>query len=156
VFIKIKDQWNGYLVFAGAPLDGEMASLIAQYDISSRVIQVAGFSASTLEALYNGAFALVYLSRFEGFGLPIIEAQACGCPVLCSSDCGPFPEIVGDSAVLRPSKDIDGFAEAILRLEGLSERESLIKKGFQNVEKFSAQRMVNDYARLYREILEEK
>ena len=68
-----------------------------------------------LEALYNGAVALLFPSRFEGFGWPAIEAQACGCPVLCS-DAGSLGEVVGNSGFVRGPDDEEAFVAELRRL----------------------------------------
>ncbi|HET8568512.1 MAG TPA: glycosyltransferase family 1 protein [Candidatus Limnocylindria bacterium] len=67
------------------------------------------------DSLVGGADALVYPSRFEGFGLPPLEAMALGTPVLTTT-AGAIPETVGDAALLRGPDDIDGMAEALVRL----------------------------------------
>jgi glycosyltransferase involved in cell wall biosynthesis len=154
VFLKIKDKWAGNIVFAGAPIDKEMALLVQESNISCRVIEVISPDDGLLEALYNKAFALLFPSRFEGFGFPIIEAQACGCPVLCSSDCAPFSEIVRDSAIMKLSHDVDGFAAAIIRLsQDTSARQGLVSKGLENSKRFATDRMINEYVSLYKRLL---
>ncbi len=74
-----------------------------------------------LEALYSTAMALLYPSRFEGFGWPIIEAQACGCPVICA-DREPMSEIGGEAALTHDVDDEAGFARSILQLADPAER----------------------------------
>jgi glycosyltransferase involved in cell wall biosynthesis len=74
-----------------------------------------------LAALYSGATLFVFPSEYEGFGLPVLEAMACGVPVLCSNSSS-LPEVAGDAAVLLDPGDSDSWAEAIQRLladEGL-------------------------------------
>ncbi len=66
-----------------------------------------------LPALYAGARAMVMPSRYEGFGLPCLEAMACGVPVVAAS-AGALPETVGDAALLADPDDADGFAQAML------------------------------------------
>jgi glycosyltransferase involved in cell wall biosynthesis len=68
-----------------------------------------------LPALYSGALALVYPSLYEGFGLPPLEAMACGTPVVTSNGTS-LPEIAGDAAVLVDPEDVDSIAEGILRV----------------------------------------
>ncbi len=65
-----------------------------------------------LVALYNAAALFVYPSIFEGFGLPPLEAMACGTPVICSNTSS-FPDVVGDAALTVAPLDVDGLAEAM-------------------------------------------
>ena len=98
IFALTKNEWDGQLVFAGLGLTPELRSLGEMLGVLDRVVEVAGPDNDLLEALYSSAFALLYPSRFEGFGWPIIEAQACGCPVLCANR-EPMSEIGGDAAL---------------------------------------------------------
>ena len=83
------------------------------------------------------ASVMVWLSLYEGFGLPIVEAQAAGTPVVCSNaTC--LPEVAGDAAVLMEPRDIDAIAAAIERcLDDEPFRQDLIAKGYENIKRFS-------------------
>lgn len=87
-----------------------------------------------LPALYRGARALLFPSLFEGFGLPILEAQACGCPVL-TSNISSMPEVAGSGAIFVNPYDIDDIVRGMEQLTVNSEQ--LIKAGFENVKRFS-------------------
>jgi glycosyltransferase involved in cell wall biosynthesis len=87
-------------------------------------------------ALLAGASVFVFPTFYEGFGLPIIEAQACGTPVLTSSTTS-NPEIAGRGAMIVDPKDTDGVAEAISELlDSESLRRELVQKGFENIKRF--------------------
>jgi glycosyltransferase involved in cell wall biosynthesis len=146
-----KNDWNGQLVLAGDPLSKELHSLGESLGILDRIVEVANPDSVILEALYSSAVALIYPSRFEGFGWPIIEAQACGCPVICSNR-EPLPEVAGDAALLRDSDDDVGFASDILRLLDPAERERWSEKSLRNAENFTAEKMIARYIGLYREL----
>ncbi len=91
----------------------------------------------TLAALYSGARALVYPSLYEGFGLPIVEAMACGCPVICSNTSS-MPEAAGEAAHLVDPEDPDDLAAALERvLEDGAYRESLVRRGFHRSAAFT-------------------
>jgi alpha-1,3-rhamnosyl/mannosyltransferase len=68
-----------------------------------------------LIALYRGAAALVYPSRYEGFGLPVLEAMACGTPVIASRAAS-MPEVAGDAGILLDPDDVPGWGRAIARM----------------------------------------
>jgi alpha-1,3-rhamnosyl/mannosyltransferase len=96
--------------------------------------------ASDLPALVSGARLFVFPSLHEGFGLPILEAQACGVPVVCSRSSS-LPEAAGEAAILFDPLDVDAMADAIRR--GLSDegwRAEMISRGFENVKRFSWER----------------
>ena len=88
-------------------------------------------------ALLSGAIALVYPSLYEGFGLPVLEAMACGTPVL-TSDVSSLPEVAGSAALLVNPLDTDAIAQGICRLlEDAPLRQSLIEMGYEQVRRFS-------------------
>jgi glycosyltransferase involved in cell wall biosynthesis len=141
------------MVFAGSPLTVEQVALAQELGVSDRIVQIIKPDNSQLEALYNQAFALIFPSRFEGFGWPVIEAQACGCPVLCS-DRTSLPEVAGDGAILKDADDIAGFAQAAIELfNHASKRDHLINAGFANIKRFDPQIMIQKYAAIYAELL---
>ncbi len=148
---RIRDQWDGQMVFAGAPLNPELVELVEQLNLNDRIVQIIKPDNCLLEALYNQAFAFIFPSRFEGFGWPIVEAQACGCPIICS-DRTSLPEVAGDSALIRAVDDEAGFAADILRLIDPLERDAWIKKGLENVKRFSSEAMISKYVSLYTEL----
>ncbi len=149
IFAKTKDQWNGRLVFAGDLLSDELLELAQRLNVADRIVQLHNPESEVLEALYNCATALLFPSRFEGFGWPIIEAQACGCPVICSN-AGPLPETAGDAGFLHRVEDEDGFAADLIRLTNPSKRDIWSEGSVQNAAKFSTEKMIGQYADIYR------
>ena len=147
----IKDTWNGQVVFAGEPLTAELNKLAARLAIADRVVQVSGPSNELLEALYNSAVALLYPSRFEGFGWPVIEAQACGCPVICS-DSGPLPEVAGEAGLCHPLQDEAAFAADLVRLTDAAQRSRWSEKSVANAKRFSTPKMIAEYVSVYRRL----
>jgi glycosyltransferase involved in cell wall biosynthesis len=141
------------LVIAGEALDGKLAGLARKLQIEERIVQVIKPDVALIEALYNRAVCLLFPSRYEGFGWPPIEAQACGCPVI-ASDISPLAEVLGQSAVLKPVEDEAGMADAIRRLAADKEfRDELRQSGFVNVRtRFETSRMIGEYLSLYREL----
>ena len=151
IFARCKDKWNGRLVFAGDLLDSELMSLAQKLGIGDRITQLADPPDELLEALYNCAVALLYPSRFEGFGWPVIEAHACGCPVVCGNS-GPLPEAAGEAGRFHDVDDEEGFAADLLRLTDPKEREIWSEKSLRNAERFSASKMITRYIDIYRSL----
>lgn len=108
---------------------------------------------ATLRVFYAAASAFVFPSLYEGFGLPPLEAMACGTPVV-TSNVSSLPEVVGDAALqVNPENVFDiarGIREVLLDEELRAE---LIRKGFQQIRKFSWERTAREVLEVYREIL---
>lgn len=86
---------------------------------------------------YSNAIAFLFPSLYEGFGIPVLEAQACGCPVI-SSNAASMPEVLGDSALLCDPVDVGAFAKSMITLmSDAGKREKLIAMGHDNVKRFS-------------------
>jgi glycosyltransferase involved in cell wall biosynthesis len=151
IFARCREQWNGLLVFAGDSLSPSLRTLARQLGIADRIVELSGITNELLEALYNCAIALLFPSPFEGFGWPIAEAQACGCPVLCV-DRAPMAEVAGPAGLTHPVADEPGFAADILRLTNPAEREHWSAKSLENAKRFSTGRMISEYAALYRSL----
>jgi len=148
----VASSWTGRLVVAGEPLSPEQRSLAQQLGITDRITEISGASNELLEALYNGALALLFPSRFEGFGWPLIEAQACGCPVI-SSSAEPLPEVAGAGAILCDPGDHAAFGRAILELaRDASRREALINAGFANAQSYDRPRLIGQFVSLYEHV----
>jgi glycosyltransferase involved in cell wall biosynthesis len=149
IFARCQEQWHGSLVFAGEPLTESCHSLGRQLGIAGRIIEVPNPANELLEALYNCATALLFPSTHEGFGWPIAEAHACGCPVICT-DRAPMTEVAGDAGLRHPLDDEAGFAADLLRLTNPLERERESVRALENAKRFSAARMISEYVALYR------
>jgi glycosyltransferase involved in cell wall biosynthesis len=102
-----------------------------------------------LAALYRGARCLVYPSLYEGFGLPVLEAMACGTPVVTSRG-GATEEVAGDAAVLVDPLDADAIAAGIE--EALARREELRTRGLERSKAFSWDRVAQDTWAVYEQV----
>jgi glycosyltransferase involved in cell wall biosynthesis len=151
IFARVKEQWDGLLVFAGDRLSDSLHSLGRELGLAERIVEVPNADDRVLEALYNRAVALLFPSTFEGFGWPIAEAHACGCPVLCA-DREPMKEVAGEAALVHSVGDEAGFAADLLRLTDPKERARWSAKALENAQRFSTARMISEYAELYRSL----
>ena len=134
------------LVFTGNATK-EIVDYIESKGDSSRVIFTGFLSDDLLPSLYKGSLGLVFPSLYEGFGLPVIEAMACGIPVL-TSDTSSLPEVAGDAAILVNPESVEEISKGITRLVNEPElRNDLIKKGFIRAEMYTwdkvAQKILN-------------
>jgi glycosyltransferase involved in cell wall biosynthesis len=124
------------LVLTGEPSEN-LEELARTLGVSGRVAFAGRVSEDELAALYRGALFLVFPSFYEGFGLPIIEAFACGTPVI-TSNVTSMPEIAGDAALLVDPHDVDAIAEAMVRLASSPElRKTLVARGYERIGTFS-------------------
>ena len=95
---------------------------------------------------------LLFASTYEGFGLPIVEAQKVGRPVV-TSNAWSMPEVAGDAACLVDPLDVQSIRSGVLRvISDAAYREALVTQGFKNVDRFSARVIAEEHAALYREI----
>jgi glycosyltransferase involved in cell wall biosynthesis len=148
----IRSSWGGRIVFAGQSLSAELRTLVRELRLTDRVIEVVKPSNEVLEALYNRALALHFPSRFEGFGWPIIEAQACGCAVICS-DREPLPEVAGGAAITCAPDDFAALGAAIVTLERNPDvREDLSARGLENARRYGREAMIERFVSLYRQL----
>jgi len=103
-----------------------------------------------LPALFSGAQVFVYPSLYEGFGLPVLEAMASGCPVV-TSDVSSLPEVAGDAAVLVNPEETEDIARGIQ--EVLENREELVRKGKARAQEFSWEKTAQETLKVYQEAL---
>lgn len=105
-----------------------------------------------LAAVYSLATVFAYPSLWEGFGLPVVEAMACGTPVLTSS-VSSLPEVAGDAAVLVPPTDVDAIADGLARLlEDAALRADLAGRGQRRAARFSWERCARETLAVYRAV----
>jgi len=114
-----------------------------------RDVRIVGHVPSQMmPVFYSGAEALVYPSIYEGFGLPILEAFACGCPVVVSNTSS-MPEVAGDSAVMVDPYDVNSIVDGIETV--LKARKVFVKKGSSRVKKYSWMKTALETLKVYEE-----
>ena len=132
------------ICFAGEALDKDLYELIKPLGLSGHVFSIVKPDHQTLVALYSCCDAFVFPSLSEGFGWPLIEAQACGAAVI-ASDIEPMPEISGGAALhFDPTKPQD-FADGFLTLQNHDLKKNIVKGGLKNTERFASGLMTNAY-----------
>lgn len=136
-FSQLENKQDLAIVCVGGnpQLEPEMANLVP--DISTYMLKL---SDEELKIAYSGAVALVYPSLYEGFGLPILEAMACGCPVITCRNSS-IPEVAEEVALYVNGYNIDQMIDALSRVQDIHLRESLTKAGLKQSQKFSWQKM---------------
>jgi glycosyltransferase involved in cell wall biosynthesis len=126
--------------------------IVQELGIGERVVFTGWVPEEDKPALYSGARALVFPSLYEGFGLPPLEALACGTPVIASNR-GSLPEIVGEGGLLVEPDDVEGLAGAMERL--LNDDTlwaDLREKGLAHAARFSWEKTARETLAVYREI----
>lgn len=122
---------------------------VAQLELEDRVLFFNQVPEEHLPLFYNAADAYICASFLEGFGHPILEAMACGTPVICSNGAS-LPEITGDSAILVPPHDARAFADGVHQLLcDRSFREEIIARGLKQAATFSWERTAKKVAEVY-------
>lgn len=143
------------LVIAGAKGWGDhpIAALIEQRNLQNR-IHIPGFVPDELlPDLYAGAEMFIYPSIYEGFGLPPLEAMACGAPVI-TSNCSSLPEVTGDAALLIDPQDVNAITAAMDRLlKDTTLAASLSDQGIKRAALFTWERTAKATLELYKETL---
>jgi glycosyltransferase involved in cell wall biosynthesis len=143
------------LVLAGADRgvgDG-VSKIAARAGAADAVVRLGQVSETQLRALYRGAVALVYPSLYEGFGLPLVEAMACGIPVI-ASNVASMPEVLGDAGILVDPTDRQAWTSAILDVVTNDRtRDRLRKAGLRRAAEFTWARTATLTLAAYRGVL---
>ena len=127
---------------------------IAAHGVRADVRLTGYLQDDALVGLYSAATALVWPTFFEGFGLPPLEALACGCPVI-TSNVTSLPEVVGDAGVLLDPRDVPAWTEALRRMaEDAAWRGAWQTRGVARAAMFTWQRCAQQTVACYRAALE--
>ena len=120
--------------------------------IPNRYKKLGFVSNEDLAKLYNESFALFYPSEYEGFGFPVIEAQACGCPVICQKKSS-IPEVSGDKCVYVDSADFEKSVNEINKLFESDYYAIIQTDGLENVKRFSWEKCIKETMEFYNSVL---
>jgi glycosyltransferase involved in cell wall biosynthesis len=133
-------------------LSDDFFAALEQSPVRVGVLLTGYVSDEDLPALYSAATAFVFPSLYEGFGLPPLEAMACGTPVLCSATSS-LPEVVGDAALLFDPEEPEAIAEALRRVaKDAALRERLRSEGLRRAAEFSWDRAARETVAVYRRV----
>lgn len=134
-------------------VEDRLRTLVVQQGVQDQVFFVGYVSDAQLGALYDAAEGLLFLSRFEGFGLPLVEAFAAKCPVIAATTCS-IPEVVDDAGLLCDPDDIEGIAEAMrsVRHDELL-KAALVARGLHRLKSFCWHKAALRTAEVYQKSL---
>jgi glycosyltransferase involved in cell wall biosynthesis len=145
-------KWDGNLAIAGGGSGREEAvhfGLARELGLLGRVVFLGWVPRKDMPALTRAATALVHPSRYEGFGLPVLEAMACGTPVIAANSSS-IPEVVGDAALLVEVDSVSELAASIQRMiDSSSLRSELSERGIRRAALFSWERAARATLQLY-------
>jgi glycosyltransferase involved in cell wall biosynthesis len=143
------DHRDLHLVCTGHPLDPEERELLARLGLGARVVQVRA-TEGQLRAVYARAAAFVFPSRYEGFGIPVLEAFAEGCPAALARTTS-LPEVGGDAAIYFDPTDAGSIRDALSRLLGdRTLRADLVARGRSRLAQFTWEATCARTAETYR------
>ncbi|HKN87930.1 MAG TPA: glycosyltransferase family 1 protein, partial [Nitrospiraceae bacterium] len=146
------------LVMAGEATHrfGDIRQTARTFEVEDRVVCPGPLSLEDLRMLYSNADVFAFPSLYEGFGMPVLEAMACGTPVITSKTTS-LPEVAGDAAVLVNPEDAEELADAILRvLDDASLHSQLRARGVERAKQFTWQRAAQQTFAVYRQIVHER
>lgn len=139
-------------IAGGGAISPNEKALIKSLGVEVLVSHTGHISNEELNLLYNQAYALIYPSLYEGFGIPPLEAMSAGCPVICSN-VSSIPEVVGEAGLLFDPYNLESANERIKQLEDVEYRKKIISNGLLHAEKFSWQKTGEKTVALYKELL---
>jgi glycosyltransferase involved in cell wall biosynthesis len=124
----------------------------AKYGSSESILMLDYINDNSLADLYNAALGFLYMSKYEGFGLPILEAMQCGTPVICS-DAASIPEVAGEAAIMMDASDNIAFISALdLVYKEETVRKRLITAGLEQAARFSWEKYASEVVKAYEEM----
>ncbi|CAK0769444.1 alpha-1, 2-mannosyltransferase/rhamnosyltransferase [Gammaproteobacteria bacterium] len=140
-FSEFGDARSRYaIVCAGSNL--ELEAEFKPY-IGGATVHMLHLNDDDLQAAYSGAIALIFPSRYEGFGLPAVEAMACGCPVI-TAHTGSIPEVADNAVLYVDVDDVKGMARALKDIQNSATRDRLISLGLKRASQFSWHKMADE------------
>ncbi|WP_200890806.1 glycosyltransferase family 4 protein [Pedobacter lusitanus] len=149
----LKDRKDLYILCAGGnAFNEEETHLIQESGVRDQLIQ-RNFKDSELADYYKKALCFVFPSEYEGFGIPVLEAMACGCPVVLTNHSS-FPEVAGDAGIYFELNNSTDLKEKIMRLlDHIEIREEYKLKGIAQADKFNWKKTTDECLKVYQTVL---
>jgi len=142
----------GRYMHLGHPLYPDPRQTVQRLGLDGRVVFTGQVREQDKAPLFSAATVFVFPSLYEGFGIPVLEAMACGTPVV-TSDSSALPEVVGDAGLLVDPYDTDAISDGVRALlEDQVRREDLARRGLERARLFTWQQVAEQTLRVYREI----
>ena len=145
-----KFKKNLKLVVVGEPFTDEEKVYVESL-LDYNYLQLNKLNNEKLNYLYNKAYALLYPSSYEGFGIPIIEAMKTKCPVIAFKNSS-IPEVAGECGLLYDEESANSLVDGILKLRNVELREKLVMEGVKQAEKFNWDKTAEKYLQFYKEL----
>lgn len=152
-FLSTSESFCDYnlVCFGGGPFSSLERNVIADLGLKNRVLQAGGCDAK-LVAYFKQAFAFIYPSKYEGFGIPSVEAMSLGCPVVCSS-APPMPEVNGDGVLYFSPDDVKELGNRLGELKDQDARNQLVERGRKRAAVFSWRKTCEETYAFYEQVL---
>jgi glycosyltransferase involved in cell wall biosynthesis len=154
-FAPLADKWPHNLYIAGGKgwLYDEMMTEIERQGLTNRVRFIGFVDDEDLPTLYSGASLYLFPSLYEGFGLPMLEAMACGVPVI-ASNVSSLPEVGGETAVMLPPHSPSEWTQTIDKILSSPEKQQkMVSLGYQKIQEFSWEKSSVQLLRIYQTLL---
>jgi len=140
------------LCAGGGKFSSSEMQLLTELGISKQVLQY-NLDDDSLAYFYKNALAFIFPSLYEGFGIPVLESFACGCPLLCSN-LSSLPEVTGEAACYFDPYSEESIKNAVIQvLDNTNLREDLIKNGYEQLNKFSWKETAEETKKIYESVL---
>jgi len=149
-FVGIPGNDDFTLLFVGKSggNDNEYSKILTrakELEIEDKIVFTGFVTDAELSTLYAGAEVFLYPTKYEGFGLPILQAMSCGCPVVAADNTS-IPEVAGDAAELFKTQDEKSFLYALIKV--IRDKSRYRQKGYENIKRFSWQKAAREFVSL--------